>query len=162
MKCNYWKSYGEGPKTWIHVFSSIWTLHRYFAGRLRPEVKNKWLRQSRKKISVRLEAQMMNASEICTKTFETESLCTLIGSKWPRPFAEIVGCPGHKTTWGCNGGKPVDFTKHEITRQGRCNHVLGPSPYTLFPKQIVCKGSVYSQHIAIRSALQDQAPFGCA
>ena len=90
--------YGEGPKTWIHVFSSIWTLPRYFAGRLRPEVKNKWLRQSRKKISVRLEAQMMNASEKFTKTIETESLCTLIGSKWPRPFAEIVGCPGHKTT----------------------------------------------------------------
>ncbi len=65
-------------------------LHRYFAARPGPEVENKWLHQSRKEITVRLEVQRMNASENCTKANGTESLRTLIVSKEPRPLAEIV------------------------------------------------------------------------
>ena len=73
-----------------HVISDIWFLHGYFAPGPRPEVENKWLHQSRKKIAVRLEAQRMNASNIYTKTNGKETSRPLISSKQPRPIAEIV------------------------------------------------------------------------
>ena len=55
----------EGPKTWIHVFSSIWFLHSYSASRLRPEVENKWLRQNSKKAC----CQTGSPADECTSHF---------------------------------------------------------------------------------------------
>ena len=50
-------------------YSAVWT---------GPEVENKWLRKSREKIAVRLEAQRMHASNIYTKTDGKETLRPLI------------------------------------------------------------------------------------
>ena len=120
--------YGEGPKTWIHMFSSIWTLHRYFAGGPRPEVGNKWPQQSRLNDAVGLDKTENECKRKLYKDDEN-GMCILIGSKWPRPLAETVSCPLHETTWANHGGKLVDCNGREISRQGHCSHALGPCPY---------------------------------
>ena len=72
-------------------------MRRYFAARPKPEVENKWLRKSPKKIAVRLETQRMNASNIYTKTNGKETSRPLISSKQPRP--------GFKKSWTRSGQK---------------------------------------------------------
>ena len=52
----------------------------------------------RKRLLLDHTKQRMNANENCTQATGMESLCTLIGSKGPRPLAEIVSCPMHETT----------------------------------------------------------------
>ena len=64
----------------MHGYSAVWT---------GPEVENKWLRKSRKKIVVRLEAQRMNASNIDPETNGKETLRPLTQEQ-RRPLAEIV------------------------------------------------------------------------
>ena len=77
-------------------FSSIWFFHTCLAGGPRPEAENKWLWQSRNNIAVRVEAERMNASAHYTKTTGIKSLFIMLGSKQPRPWAQIVGAPRAK------------------------------------------------------------------
>ena len=62
----------------------------FFAAGAGPEVENKWLHQSGKKIAARQEASGVNASQKCTNTKGMGSLRTLFGRKQTRPLAENV------------------------------------------------------------------------